>query len=255
MNFKSLAARALLLAAVAGTSVAALAEPTMKVGATPTGAPFTFLNTGTGKIDGVMVDVVRAIGKEAGFDVQVEPLLFSALIGSLTSKRIDMISAAMYITPAREQIVSFSKPVFQYGEGVLVPQSDTHNYKSFADMKGMVVGAQVGTTQVDAMQKSGVFKEIKLYESGADMLSDLKAGRVQAVVFDNPIMVYNEKKGNYPGMRVVDSYVPTQIGKVGIAMQKGDPAMLAKVNAAIDKLKANGTLDAIYKKWGVTPAA
>lgn len=236
-------------------SLPAAADPTLKVGATPTGQPFTFLDTRSGKIDGVMVDVIDAISKEAHFNVQVEPMGFSALVNSLTSKRIDLISTAMFVTPARAKIIDFSTPVFQYGEGMLVPASDTKNYRSFADMKGMVIGVQVGTTLVDIVQKAGGFKEIKLYDTGADMLSDLKAGRVQAVLFDQPIMAYNFKKGNYPGMRVVDSYVPAQIGKVAIATQKGEDALMQRINAAIDTLKRNGTLDAIYKKWGVTPAA
>ena len=112
-----------------------------------------------------MVDIVRAVGKEAGFEVQIEPMAFSALIGSLTSKRIDIVSAAMFITPQRQQVVSFSVPVYQYGEGVMVLKSDDKEYKSFADMKGMSVGVQVGTAFVEPIQKSGVFKEVKLYDS------------------------------------------------------------------------------------------
>ena len=103
-------------------------------GSTPTGMPFTFLDTKTNTIEGVMVDVIKAVGKEAGFEVQIEPMAFSALIGSLTSRRIDLISAAMFITPPRLEVINFSEPVYSYGEGLMVPVADNKEYKTFDDM-------------------------------------------------------------------------------------------------------------------------
>ncbi len=94
--------RKLLALAAAGLLAAfaapALAQQTLKVGTTPTGVPFTFLDTQTNKIQGVMVDLITEIGKDAGFQVQIEAMQFSALIGALTSNRIDIVAAAMYIT-------------------------------------------------------------------------------------------------------------------------------------------------------------
>src|SRR4051795_1123719 len=94
------------LAAVAGLAIAAAApasaQQVLKVGSTPTGIPFTFLDTQTNTIQGIMVDIARAIGKAEAFEVQIEPMQFSALIGSLTSNRIDIIAAAMYITEPRK---------------------------------------------------------------------------------------------------------------------------------------------------------
>ena len=68
----------------------------LKVGSTPTGSPFTFLDTKTNSIEGVMVDIVKAVGKEAGFEVQIEPMAFSALIGSLTSKPVSYTHLDVY---------------------------------------------------------------------------------------------------------------------------------------------------------------
>jgi polar amino acid transport system substrate-binding protein len=96
----------------------ASAQAVLKVGSTPTGSPFTFLDTKTNTIDGVMADIVKAVGKEAGFEVQIEAMQFSTLISSLTTKRIDLISAAMFITPVRLEVVDFSQPIYSYGEGV-----------------------------------------------------------------------------------------------------------------------------------------
>ena len=123
----------------------ASAQQTLKVGSTPTGIPFTFLDTKTNSIQGIMVDIVTEAGKRAGFQVQVEPMQFSTLIAALTSNKIDLISAAMYITPARKEQIDFSDPIYTYGEGLIVSKKDTKDYTSFDDMKGYTVGAQVGT--------------------------------------------------------------------------------------------------------------
>src|SRR3954463_9138019 len=117
------------LAAVAALAIAAAApvsaQQVLKVGSTPTGIPFTFLDTKTNSIQGVMVDLVTEVGKDAGFQVQVEPMQFSTLIAALTSNKIDLISAAMYISPARKEVMESPEPVYSYGEGLVVPKSDT----------------------------------------------------------------------------------------------------------------------------------
>jgi polar amino acid transport system substrate-binding protein len=246
-----LAAFAAALLATAAFSLPASAEPVMKVGSTPTGSPFTFLDTKTNSIDGVMIDIVKAVGKEAGFGVQVEPMQFSALIGSLTSKRIDLISAAMFITPVRQEVVDFSQPIYSYGEGLVVSTKDTTAYQSFAEFKGKRVGVQVGTAFVEPLQKTGLFSEVKLYDTTADLMRDANAGRIDVGVLDYPIAAFAVAKGLFPNLRMVTSYKPTMVNSIGIATGKGETETMAKVNAALTKLKADGTIAAILKKWGL----
>jgi polar amino acid transport system substrate-binding protein len=236
------------LAAALALGGAAQAQTVLKVGSTPTGSPFTFLDTKTNTIEGVMVDIIKAVGKEAGFGVQIEPMAFSALIGSLTSKRIDLISAAMFITEPRQKVVSFSQPVYRYGEGFMVPKGDDKQYKSFADMKGMTVGVQVGTAFVAPIQNSGMFKEVKLYDNPPDMMRDANAGRIQGGFMDYPIAASIIAKGAYPNLKMAKSYEPTVVGSLGIATRKEDTELLARIDKALTKLKADGTIDGILKK-------
>ena len=86
MKFRRLVQLAAISVALT-TAVSASAQQVLKVGSTPTGAPFTFLDTKTNTIEGLMVDLITAIGKDAGFSVQVEPMQFSTLVASLTSNR------------------------------------------------------------------------------------------------------------------------------------------------------------------------
>lgn len=248
MRFKRIVATAVLgmLAALPAS-----AQQALRVGSTPTGVPFTFLDTKTNTIQGIMVDLVNAVGKDAGFAVQIEPMQFSTLIPALTSNKIDLIAAAMYATPTRAQVVDFSSTVITYGEGLVVPAKDAKDYAALADMKGFTVGAQVGTAYVEPLQKSGLFAEVKIYDTIPDILRDVNAGRLQAGFADLPIVAYNLQQGGFPGVRLVRSYASVITGSVGIAVRKSDPALLAQVNASLDKLRADGTLKAILAKWGL----
>ncbi len=73
--------------ALAAGLTPAQAQAVLKVGSTPTGSPFTFLDTKTNTIEGVMVDLIKAIAAVSDFKVEVEGMQFSTLIPSLTGKR------------------------------------------------------------------------------------------------------------------------------------------------------------------------
>jgi polar amino acid transport system substrate-binding protein len=242
----------LLVAAALALSLApAQAQTTLKVGSTPTGTPFTFLDTKTNTIQGVMVDIVTEVGKDSGFAVTIEPMQFSTLIAALTSNKIDLISAAMYITPARREVVEFSEPIYSYGEGLIVPKTDSKDYKAFEDLKGETVGAQVGTVYVEPLKKTGLFTDVKVYDTIADIMRDVNTGRLKAGFGDYPILAYNVKQGNFPELRLVTSFKSTITGSIGIATRKNDAELLKKVNTSLAKLKANGTIDKILAKWGL----
>ena len=157
----------------------------------------------------------------------------------------------MFVTPARKEVIDFSEPFYTYGEGLLVPKADTKAYTRQDDLKGEMVGAQVGTAFVDALKKSGLFSEVKAYDTIPDILRDVNTGRLKAGFADYPILAYNLKQGGFTEARLVESYKPTTIGSVGIGVRKGDTELLAKINASLAKLKANGTVDKILDKWGL----
>src|SRR5438874_1062132 len=150
---------AIALVLCLGLTGAVHAQQAVRVGSTPTGIPFTFLDTKTNQISGIMVDLIKEIGKDQGFTVDITAMTFSTLIAALQSNKIDVIAAAMYITPSRQEVVDFSDPIYTYGEGLFVAAKDPKDYKTFDDLKGEVVGAQIGTAYVKPLQDSGVFKE------------------------------------------------------------------------------------------------
>ena len=222
------------------------------VGASSSGVPFTFLDVESNAPRGIMVDIVRVVGDDAGFATEVKMLPFNALIPSLTSGRIRLIAAAMVITPVRQEIVDFSEPVYSYGEALIVKASDATGYVALEELKGKVVGAQVGTVYIDALQASGFFPEVKIYDSIADILRDVGVGRIEAGFGDHPIVAYQLGLGTHPEVRLVRSYQPRIVGSIGIGVRKGDTELLGRINESLVRLKADGTIDRIVGNWNLT---
>lgn len=232
-------------------SASVLATPTYRVGATATGIPFTFVDIKSGHIQGMMVDAIEAIGKAGGFETDIQQSLFSALIPSLTTNKIDLISAAMLKTPEREKVVQYSDPIYSYGEGLILQKKDPKTYTSMADLKGEIVGAQVGSVFIDALNRHGGFKEVRSYDSVADMMRDLRLGRIKAAFGDRPIVAYqmatNPKQTER--LKLSDTYKSVVVGDVCIVMRQNDPETLAQVNKGIAAIKADGSLERIIEQW------
>lgn len=247
---KTLMTTAVAIAAF-GTSLGTHAEVTYRAGSTPTGVPFTFLDTKTSSIRGVMVDLSQAIAKDQHVAIDIQGMPFSTLIPSLTSGKIDLIVAALGMTPARQEVVDFTEPVYSYGDGMVVHSDDKSDYSKLESMRGQVVGVQVGTVYVDPLRNTGLFKEVKVYDSLGDVMRDVALGRIKAGFGDYPIVAYQIGQGVHQGVRLVKEHQPLVNVNIGMAVRKGDQDRLAKVNTSLKKLKADGTLDTILRKWGL----
>ncbi|SMG55715.1 substrate-binding periplasmic protein [Paraburkholderia susongensis] len=229
------------------------AEPApLRVGATPTAVPFNFLDPKTNTLRGAMIDVAEAVGKEAGYKTDVTPIPFASLVPSLQTNKIDLISSAFAKTPQRAQVVDFTQIVIEYGEALIVPSDDKTDYKSLSDLKGKTVGVQIGTLYVDPLKAVPGIKDVKMYDTMADLVRDVSLHRLDAAIGDGPVIAYQVHSSGASGVRYVDSYKSSLPTNIALAVRKGDDARRAQLDSAITKLKADGTIDSILKKWNVT---
>ena len=241
---------ALAAAAAVMTAGTGLAQESFRVGSTPSGVPFTFLDVKTNEIDGVMVDIIKAVGEAEDFTPQVEATQWSALIPSLTGDKIDIIAAAMYATEERAKVVAFTDTVYSYGEGLFVPKDDQTDYKSLDDLAGKTVGAQVGTAYVEPLKASGKLKEVKVYDTIADIMRDVSLGRIDAGFGDRPIVAYQLAQGA-ADVRLAPNYESQITGNVALAVRPADTELLGRLNAGLKKVKESGKLDELIAKWGI----
>jgi len=221
----------------------------LRIGSTVTGVPATFLDTQSGKVVGIMVDVGQAIAEHLGGELEVVETQWAALIPSLDTHKIDLICAAMYITDKRKKVIDFSDPVYPYCEALVVKASDTKNYKSIEDLQGLRVGAQVGTVYTKGLEERGVVN-VNIYDNIGDVLLEITNGRIDAFVGDGPVARYLAKTKPEFKVRVVESYEPVMCGQIGVGVNKADAKLLQEVNKVVEELHKSGRMDEILKKWG-----
>src|SRR5918992_2969782 len=104
--------------------------------------PFEFEKKG--KPVGFDIDLMREIGKRAGFKPEFQNVTFDGIIPGLGNNLYDAAISAMTITEEREQQIDFSDPYFNADQSLLV-LSDS-DIKSTEDLADSTVGVQIGTT-------------------------------------------------------------------------------------------------------------
>lgn len=241
-----------MLTALAGAALfgceSARDPNTVVVGSSATGIPFSFIDPWTNELTGSLVDTARAVAKEAGIAIDLRVTPFAALIPSLRARKIDMIAAAMLRTPAREKIVAFSDPVYEYSGGLVVPKSDPREYANLEALRDLRVGAQVGTRFVEQANAAGIGR-VLTYDSIADMLRDLGFGRIDAVYGDEPILAYQLRTGTRPRLRMAHGFAAPGREKLCFVFRQGDP-LIPRVNAAIAALRP-AAIPQIVHRWGL----
>lgn len=250
MLHKTIKSLVAVVSTLAVLSTAHADMPVMKVGATPSAVPFNYLDPQSNTLKGLMIDIANAVSKEVGFTPEIVPIPFTSLVPALQTGRIDIIASAFATTPSRAEVVDFSDIVVSYGEALIVPSADTTPYESFADLKGKVVGVQIGTTYVEPVTAVPGLKEVKLYDTMADMVRDIAVGRLDAGFGDSPVIAYQVGQVGAK-VRLVDTYKSVIPTRIALAVKKGDSATLGKLDAAIEKLREDGTLSDILAKWNV----
>ncbi|HEX8012492.1 MAG TPA: ABC transporter substrate-binding protein [Casimicrobiaceae bacterium] len=252
MGCRSIRAGCSALALAFGLASASPAQtPTYNVGATPTGIPFTFLDAKTNTIQGAMIDLIAAVARDAGFKINIQATPYRGLIPALTANTIDIIAAAMLITAPRGAVIAFSEPVFAYPEGLVANIEDKTPYRTLADLKGQVVGAQERTVYAEFLKRFGGFAEVKLFASLADVLLNVSRGRIKAGFGDAPILKYELAQNVSLRAKLVPTYEPQLTANIGIGVRKTDSELLKKINASLAKLRADGTVDEILAKWNL----
>jgi polar amino acid transport system substrate-binding protein len=269
---------ATLLGAIGAANAQAL-----KVGYGALDAPTTFLPNATAdnfstldptgdKAEGALVDLVNAIAKDSGFPVQF--VAFgpggngggggagggfgvggSGQTGALTGKDIDIIAGSPYSATNSAAVAALryavTKPIYATSEALLVSKTDTAQYKTWAELNGELVGTIVGTILDGPLQMSMQFKDVKTYDTLAEVAAAVTAGAVKAAIVPGaPNLAFQLSKGDFPTLQLVKTYQPKYVFNVALGVRTGDP-LLAKIDASLAKLKANGTVKTIFAKYGV----
>lgn len=243
---KTLLALALSVSAAA-LSTQAFAE-TLKVGTHPTFAPFEFSDQ-DGNVIGFDLDVIKAIAKANGDEIQIESMPFDGLIPSLLTGNIDVIISGMTITDARKKRVLFTDGYYDSNLSYLIKKDKADVYTSAEALKGKTVCVQIGTTG-HAFADTITPGNVKALNNESDAILELSNGGCEAVINDRPVNLYYLKKSNLDTLvDVVDPKFKENVDSFGIAVRKGNNELLEKLNKGLKDLQASGELDKIHVKW------
>lgn len=218
----------------------------LRVGAEPSYAPFEFMDETTKELTGFDIELIDAIARAEGYTIEVTTMPFDALIPALFTNTIDVALSAMTITEERLKRVDFSDPYYESGLTILIREADKDRIKSVDDLKGQVICTQIGTTgSYYAEDIEGATS--KTFNSAPESYLELKAGGCVAAINDRPVNDYFLATGQSEGIISLPGTLSAE--NYGIAIRKGNDEVNALVKSGFDKIKANGTYDALYTKW------
>ncbi|HEY0808244.1 MAG TPA: transporter substrate-binding domain-containing protein [Pseudonocardiaceae bacterium] len=169
-------------------------------------------------------------------------------------KKYDADLTEFSITADRRKAVDFSTPYYDVTQAVIaVKGSAAANAHSIAALRGVKVGAQVGSTSYDAAQN--VLKptqQVAVYNSNDDAKQALGNGQIQALVVDLPTAFEITGAGEVANSVIVGQLTPSgQPEQFGAVLDKGSP-LTSCVSAAVDALRADGTLAKLTDQWLAT---
>jgi polar amino acid transport system substrate-binding protein len=169
-----------------------------------------------------------------------------------TPKNWDFDINEVSITEKRKQAIDFSSPYYDVSQAVVTTKgSKAARVTTLAGLKGLTIGAQVGTTSLDAIKSViAPTKTPRVYNSNHDVVSALKNGQIDALVTDLPTAFFMsgvqlDPNGKLVGQLPSGGGTPEQFG---LALDKGSP-LTACVSKAVDAIRSDGTLDKLVDQW------
>lgn len=200
-----------------------------------------------GKPVGFDIDLMREIGKRAGFTPEFQNVTFDGIIPGLGNNLYDAGISSFTITKAREKQIDFSDPYFNADQSLMVQSGSP--IESVDDIGDGTVGVQIGTTgelkAKEFEQQGKITGEIRTFDTITEAFSALENGQIEAVINDFPVSAYFAKTGG--GSLEVVQTIPTG-EQYGIAFPR-DSDLRGPANKALEEIKKDGTYAEIYEKW------
>lgn len=213
-------------------------------------SPLGYRNA-TGEFVGFEVSLAKETAKRMGVKAEFKLIDWDKKEEELNSRRIDIIWNGLNITPARKQIILFSKPYMDSRQVITVKNGNPQGIYHVEDLEGKIVGAKAGTSSAIYIEENenlkNSFKEFKLYNTDEETFKALENDEIDALVADEIVgrFVINKQRGKF-------EIVETKIGfarEMGIGFRKDDTVLRDRVQKAFDEVIKDGTAKRISEEW------
>jgi polar amino acid transport system substrate-binding protein len=237
---------ALLLACLALVSASARAQAVLRWGADPSGgAPYVFSDPAhPDRYVGYELEMVEALAAAMNRKPVFVPTDWETIVTSLQRGEFDVVVNGLEPTEDRARVILFSKPYYIFQLQLTVRKNETR-INNLEDCRRLTVGTLGNTAASRLLEKEGI--NFKGYADPVGAYRDLELGRVDAVLMDVPMEAFYAR----PNPKLKPAGEPFMKGLYVVGLRKGDDALKAEVDSAIDKIIADGTLERILRKWNL----
>jgi polar amino acid transport system substrate-binding protein len=222
------------------------AQQILRWGADPSGgAPYVFNDPANpDRYIGYEKEMVEAMAAAMGRKPELVPTDWETIVSALERGSFDCIVNGLEPTADRTKQIDFSKPYYIF-ELQLTIRSNEDHIRSLADCKSRVVGTLGNSAASRLLEKEGV--PLRSYPDPVAAYRDLELKRIDAVLMDVPMELYYAR----PNPKLKPAGEPTYRGTYNVGLRKEDDALKAQVNAAIDTIIRDGTLEKILREWNL----
>ena len=221
------------------TASGSAGKTTVTVATSPDFPPFESLDGS--EVVGIEVDILQAITGKLGLEMQLEQMDFESVIPGVQAGKFDIGMSGITITADRQKNCDFTQPYFLASQAIVVtPDSDI---TCKADLEGKTISVQTGTTAEEYCMENGY--EVLAFAANNDAAAALTSGKAAAWVVDNEVGVALAEQ---QGLVVLDEAMTSEPYAFTFAK---DSALTAQFDEALGELLADGTVAAIFEKYGV----
>lgn len=200
--------------------------------------------TADGELVGFDVDIAKALCAAMDRECEIVAQDWDGIIPGLVNDKYDAIIASMSITEERLQAINFTDPYYSNYLSIIANDGSDLTLEKLGDV---AIGAQRSTVGSQwAEDQFGSRADVRLYDTNPAAVSDLEAGRIEAVVMD--FLPANEVLAGSAGL----GYVATKIDindQIGIGVRKGEDALTEALNAALAEIRADRTYEKISVEY------
>ena len=209
-------------------------------------APWSYHDLDTNEVIGYDAVTARAIGEKLGVEVQIVEAPWESLFAGLDDGRYDIVINGVEVTDERSEKYDFSEP-YAYIHTALVVRKDNEEIKSFDDLKGKKTVNSIGSTYMELAESYGA--SAAGVSTLNDTIQNVIDGRADATL-NADVSIY-DYLNQQPDANIKIVATTEDASHVAIPIRKGDEtASFEKaVNAAIEELKADGTLAELSEKY------
>lgn len=211
------------------------------------GAPYVYQDPADpNRLTGFEAELAGMLAGKLGKKPQPVFGPWAQLLELLGRGDFDVALNGIEVTDEKKRVALLSRPYFAAAEVLTVRQGDAKAPRALADLKGRVIGTLPGSLAERILRRAEA--EVRTYDGGQDdIYADLKLGRLDAVLLDEPIARY------YGDIDPALTSVRGDFGEVqyAVALKLGDEALRGEVDRALEGLERSGELRTLYERYGV----